>query len=601
MSCERENLEVLRRRHPEVAARLEKAPPLTRAARWSEADGQMIAARWLAGRRLRDGVLLAVSGFGDGAHVRVLLKVLPPRAVVFVGEAEPATLRGALERSDLRDVLEDARLLLGLGAIDDAYFAPIRARHVLGMSDVQPLLFAPEFNRAPDYYARFFTEFARVVDFRRKLEGTRLKDAPLWQGNTFANLSVLAPAPDLAALRDVFRGRPLVLVSAGPSLDESLDFLREASRVAVIVAVNSSYRAVRRAGIVPHLVLAADPREFTARGFSGVPTSETWLFTTPIVYPEVARMFAGRTFLWSGSNELYTEIRSRLGMAPGTKIVEQGTVSACAVDIAVIMGCDRVCLVGQDLAIRSDGRTHAQDSFYTDLKSNQVDTSTCRRAPGNTFPEVLVEDKLFVYLKTFEQLVACRPGLRFRNTARLGARIAGVPYATFPEALSWLGKKTIGDVFGALRRRQEGGSSSAMDQTRLRAALEAVHQFARAVLGRALRAATACEAVPAGLPLERAAEDPLARKALEAVRDLELQLAGDPSSLRILESGQTRIELFKAREMEARVDHLPELERRMIVATENAWAMAEGAWFLIGCLERFFGEVEAAAPQAEAR
>src|SRR5690606_13857513 len=186
-----------------------------------------------------------------------------------------------------------------------------------------------------------------------------------------------------------------------------------ASRVAVVVAVNSSYRAVRNAGIVPTLVLAADPRGFTLRGFAGVRADGPYIVTTPIVHPGVTAMFAGRSFTWTGDNELVHVLRRRVGLPPGTPLVEQGTVSACAVDLAVLLGCDRICLVGQDLAVRDDGRSHASDSFYTDLGMNEADTAECRRLPGNTLPEVLVEGKLYVYLKVFEQLVVHRRGLKW--------------------------------------------------------------------------------------------------------------------------------------------------------------------------------------------
>ena len=585
------NLQALATRFPEVARRVQAARSEPVRA-LSREDARRIAARWLSGRRVRPGALLAVSGFSDGEHVRALLQAAPARTSVFVAESSAGRLRTHLERSVVDDVLLDPRLFLGVGAVDDPFLGVLPGALAVELTDIEPWVFAPAYNEAPDYYARFFTEFARFVDFRRKLEGTRIADAALWQANSFANLRELADAPELPALGGVFRGRPMVLVSAGPSLDESLDFLREASRVAVIVTVNSSYRAVRHAGIIPHLVLAADPREFTARGFAGVPIDGTWLVTTPIVHPEVVRLFRGRTFIWSGANELFLELRRRLGMTDGIRNVEQGTVSASAIDLGIIMGCDRICLVGQDLAIRPDGRSHAADSFYTDLNANRAEVDECRRLPGNTLPEVLVEAKLYVYLKTFEQLAAHRPQARFCNTSRLGARIEGIPYVPLDQALAWLGKKSTGGAMEALEKRHRTGEAYALGFGRTRAVLASTQDFAREVLKRALRAAALFEAFSEEKVVQ---DDPGAaarfQPAFTAAAEVRRFAAEHPGDYAILEGGRTRLELHRARSQELNLPGtLPETIRRLVAEREYAWAMAEGAWVLLNQLDRVLAE-----------
>lgn len=544
-----------------------------------------MAARWLGDRKWKPGVMLAVSGFGDGEHLRVLLGVLPATARVFVGEADAKRLRSTLEHEDLADVLADPRLLLGVGELDDAFFQPLARDDIVEVTDVDPVVFSPEYNKAPSYYAQFFRDFARQVDVQRKLFGTRVVDAALWQANTFANLPLLGPAPDVSALRGAFTGRAMVLVSAGPSLDESLDFVAAVQDRAVVVAVNSSYRALRHAGVIPHLVLAADPRGFTVRGFSEVPVDETWLVTTPIVDPKVAGLFEGRCFTWSGANELFTEIRRRCGLAPGTSLVERGTVSACAIDLAVLTGCDRVCFVGQDVAVCEDGRSHAHDSFYTDLDSNHVDASACRRLPGNTLPEVPVEEKLYVYLKTFEQLVAGRPQLQFLNTARLGARIAGVPYATFAAAREWIGSARLAGVRETLAARHASRGAE-MDIEHIGLALEPTREYVKQILALALKTARLLESISDEASPETARDDTAISKALESAGELDRRLNRGSSDYAVLEAGRTRLELHRSRAAAGRIAPGPESWRRAMEARETAWALAEGAWFLSGWLEK---------------
>lgn len=589
-----ENLAALHGRFPVAAARVAAAAAGQPAPTRSPALSRRIAQRWLGDRTWGEGAFVAVSGFADGAHVRALLERVAPQAWVFVAEPDAGALRAALEQEDFAALLRDRRILLGVGAVDEAFFAPLREVPVLEVTEVEALVFAPSYNRAPEACARFFTECARQVDFRRKLFGTAVVDAELWQANTFANLPLLAAAPDVAALRDAFRGHAMVLVSAGPSLDESLEFVRRASERSLVVAVNSSYRAVRRAGIVPPLVLAADPRGFTARGFAGVPVDGTWLVTTPIVDPAVVRLFPGRVFTWSGGNALWSGIRQRCGLPAGTTLIEQGTVSACAVDLAVLLGCDRVCLVGQDLAVRGDGRSHASDSFYTDLQANHADVNRCRLLPGNTLPQVPVEEKLYVYLKTFTQLVTQRPQLRFLNTARLGARIEGVPYADFEEAFRWMEAPVPEPPAAVIARAFASGDPQRLDPARARTALSSTSVYARSVLTAALRAAQKLESLAPRLEAENYRDSPAVRDALDAAAELRRLLDRQPREYAILEGGRTRLELHRSREAQARLPARTDHWRRILVAREWVWAIAEGAWFLDTQLRR----LAAAAPAA---
>ncbi|BET65952.1 hypothetical protein ASA1KI_08700 [Opitutales bacterium ASA1] len=568
------NLGLLAARFPQVAVRVRatnRYDSLRRVCDSGERD--LLAELWLGGREWKSSCLYCLSGGTEPWLIEALLKVLPADAWLFVAEVDAAALGASLVDETWGGLLSDPRVVLGTGPRDDGFFSALDGIDVLEVADVEPLVFGPLYDRAPAAFAEALTAFAREVDTRRKLWGTALLDAPLWQENTLRNLARLAGAPDVSALRGAFVGRPMVLISAGPSLDESLDFVRECRSHAILVAVNSSYRAVRRAGVVPDFVLAADPRGFTARGFAGVEVTGSWLVTTPIVHPDVVRMFEGRCFTWSGSNVLFTEIRRRRGLPVGTSLAELGTVSACAIDLAVLMGCDRICLVGQDLAVRADGRSHVIDSFYTDLDANRVETSRCRLLPGNTLESVPVEEKLFVYLKAFEQLVASRRAVVVRNTSRLGARIAGADYSDFDEALKWLrGGRPGLDTERTVRECAARGTTAARSTVSLRSVLDELEVFARDTLRCAMRVAARAEE---GSPEAVAA----------AAEDMRRMLAAHPRESAVLEGGRMGWERFTAgrERRKAAANDVPWTSER--VAIEEAWAVAEGAWALLSGLE----------------
>ena len=69
-------------------------------------------------------------------------------------------------------------------------------------------------------------ELVRQYLVVRPLMEVNVRTAIDVQKNTFENLPHLANAPDVGEMKNQFRDIPFILVGAGPSLDESIDFLR---------------------------------------------------------------------------------------------------------------------------------------------------------------------------------------------------------------------------------------------------------------------------------------------------------------------------------------------------------------------------------------
>ncbi len=401
---------IVERRFPAISGRLDLPEPTIRTEHMANRskDWDRLLSRWLEGISLDSGVAYALTGFGDGSHVAALLDQLPKGSYVFCAEPDADCFYSESIDSRVSNILEDPRLFLGVGELNEDFFESLSRFPILELEDAQPLVFAPCDNERSAYFSSYFGAFAQAYEYWRKLYGTNVTASGRWQKNTFKNATVLISAPDLAELKGAMDGETIIMVSAGPSLDGSLEFVKRHSDRCVVVAVNSSFRALRNYGIRPHFVIAADPYEYTDQGFEGVSSADSILICPFIVYPKVVERFPGRILTWSQNNLLASYLRLMGGMPLGSGIVEMGTVSACVFDIATALGSRTIVFVGQDLAAKSDGQLHAEDSFYSDLKANFLKEESCRELPGNTMETVKVDEKLFVYLKAFESLAAER-------------------------------------------------------------------------------------------------------------------------------------------------------------------------------------------------
>ena len=182
-------------------------------------------------------------------------------------------------------------------------------------------------------------------------------------------------------MKGEFPDIPFVLVGAGPSLDESIDFLKSVQDKAIIISSNSPYRKLINSGIRPHMVVTADPMPPTLAGFQSVSLEDVPLACPFSAYPEIVRRFSGRIFSWCTYNPIVDLVKQHMGLPPGTTIMEQGTVSGCVLDLSRLFGCRKVLFVGQDMSVRDDGRYYTDDSSYADSGAHYSHSPTGQRLP----------------------------------------------------------------------------------------------------------------------------------------------------------------------------------------------------------------------------
>jgi len=436
------NLRAIANRFPEVFEELKSAAHVRPSGEsieqflariYGSTQQDRLITRWISCAPANSFHVVVTTGIGNGSHLRALLQHMPASSRLCVIEAETTRLIEVLSQFDLQDLLLNARFIL----LTPFSYRDIVTRlnmELIGISSASRFIYTPIYETNPGLYQNMIETVMRQLTIRWNQLRTDITNAEVAFANSIKNLSQHKLGSEIMALQGIFKDKPLILVGAGPSLDESISFLKSAQNRAIIAVVNSAYRAVVKQGIVPDITIAVDPHEGTFRGYQGMDTSQPVLISTFLVYPEVPKLFPKRVFPLSSYNFLMTIIRRVLNLPEEPGIVGDGTVSSTVVNLAAFMGCNEIFLVGQDMAVKSDGQIHTKDSFYSDDNSNKIDTSKCRWIPGNHGELVPVEEKLFAYLRIFENQVSHYTHIKFYNLARTGSRIHGVPYLSSEQA-----------------------------------------------------------------------------------------------------------------------------------------------------------------------
>ncbi len=537
--------------------------------------------RWFAGLNLEKESLYAVTGFGDGSHIKYFLENSSTGAYCLGAEKDTCILRDTLSRFDCSDILSHERFGFGTGELNDEFFADIQSAALSEVSEVNTAVFSPLHSVDETYYDKMRNELLRQYLVVRPLMEVNVRTSVNIQQNSFSNLKHMATSPDIGELKDQFRDVPFILIGAGPSLDESTDFLRKVQDRAIIVASNSPYRKLINSGIRPHLVVTADPMEPTLAGFQNVKLDHVPLACPFSAYPEIITRFSGRILSWSTLNPIADFIRKRIGKGPGTNILEQGTVSGCVLDISRLLGCQKVLFIGQDMAVREDGQYYTSDSFYADSGDHYTEINKGHKLPGNTKDSVHVESRLFVYLKTFEQFVRNNPQVNYGNLARDGVKIEGVPYLNYDEAFEWI-KDASTHCFDEKVSNLLSNQIPCPDLTML---LQPLVKYTESLLKKSLSLALEIEMLPEKFAQPHYSENKKIKDILLQGGEVNRMVDSSPDLWNLVFEGKTKGELITykrvIRDINSNNKNWDAIQRNK----EYFWALSEGCHWLLRELE----------------
>ncbi len=389
MTFSAQNRELLQRRFPGLAERLDQAAPEPelRTALAATASGHPTltvggvlvhsprdpvreAEKLAAAADGKEPVILL--GFGLGYLAEALRRRDGNRAILIV-ERHEALLAAAFAARDLADLLAHENLAFMVGGDSDGILsllqlfsgAPrIMANRTLRNRDA--LWYDEVENRVATWIAKDDVNAATLRRFGKR-----------WVRNLARNLEALRDIPGVAGFAGCAQGLPALVLAAGPSLDAVLPYLPRLAERCVIVAVDTALRAALAVGVDPDFVLVVDPQFWNARHLDRCPGPHSYLITESAVFPSVLRHDFASRFLCSTLFPLGRFIEDRLD--PKGALGAGGSVATSAWDFTRLLGAGPVWIAGLDLSFPGL-KTHFKGALFEERALAEAD----RLCPAET-------------------------------------------------------------------------------------------------------------------------------------------------------------------------------------------------------------------------
>lgn len=171
---------------------------------------------------------------------------------------------------------------------------------------------------------------------------------------------------DITALQQDFRGKNVIIVGAGPSLDLNVQLLKEKKENAIILAMGAVCRKLYNLGIPMDYIIITDPKEISNGQIAGLEHLEIPMILMSTATKGVARYYYGKKYLLCQKGFPDAE---QLATKENLPLFETGgSVATTAVDMCIRFDVNKIIFVGMDLAYTGN-KNHAsgaRDEGITD-------------------------------------------------------------------------------------------------------------------------------------------------------------------------------------------------------------------------------------------
>lgn len=385
-----------------------------------------------------------VLGIGLGYHVKELLNMYAPQ--IIVAESDINMLMLALMNMEFEE-LEDGRLQI----IYDKDYTEL-ATYITGERDEKIVIYAPELKNAMKINEQRLSilsdiksennisdnlkeELLKKKRIYEKIKQVFIRESSVRNNEKRMNLNFKYNIANCThyvdEIEDRFKGKKVIIVAAGPSLDKNVAQLKTIDRKTdeyVILAVGTVYKKLLNMGIKPDYVIIIEANENIITQISGVEDTEVPLLILSTAYRELARKYQGEKYLIDQYEYDHAEDHAQ---KYGYKLYSTGgSVTTTATSVAITLGARTIIFIGFDLSY-PDGISHADGTSG----KKKLDTTGFVGVESIDGTIVYATNVFIIYRNWIENEIKKHPNIEFIDATEGGAKIVGTKIMSLEDAL----------------------------------------------------------------------------------------------------------------------------------------------------------------------
>lgn len=383
-----------------------------------------------------------VFGLGLAYHIEEIIKKASAEARILVVVPSNNLLVELFKKKDYSKIIEDDRVFIYV------YTDKVKLKNIISSFLDWDKGGAVELLYLPNYKNIFLEELEVVArSLKEAMVSEKLNKNTVaahgveWQENFFRNLPYIYESTPISYFKEEFKSIPVIIVSAGPSLNKNIDLLKDLRKRAIILATDSALKVLIKHNIKAHLVFTIDGTLINYEKFTGIDYSDTPLVYNILANENSIKEQKGKKIFYSSLQDYVYDIYKDLGI--DSLMGLGGSVATAAFKMACFMGGNPVIFIGQDLSFTKE-RTHAEgtmhdEEIYKNMWNEGLKEATERgyyQIKGNYEDKVTTDHAYHHFLLWFEDAIEAEKEKRkFINATEGGAFIKGTEVLTLQETI----------------------------------------------------------------------------------------------------------------------------------------------------------------------
>lgn len=355
-----------------------------------------------------------VVGWGTGYHVWALLESpLCRKVIVLENDIYPLAISCMYQ--DWTRTLEDERLSIVYCPDNKEYFKHWNQ----ALDNLKICIWYPSVRAMKDNFVRGKLEEAKItLSSMENMENTL-------NGNFEFNME--KKDEEVSSLQKSFAGKTVIIIAAGPSLDNEIEKLRQSNLSNyILVCVGKIAAKLIQNGIRPDYIIIIDAQASTRWQINDIEECGVPLIYISTAAFNIIEAYKGKRYI--AFQEGFDKAEE-YAKEQGYPLYQQGgSVSTFALDLLIQFKCSRIICIGLDMGYPGE-RTHAAG-----VGSDLVDKTSLYKIEGIDSKDVYTSRPLDMYRQWIEKRISGVKGIELINVSK-GARIHGMKEMKLEEAL----------------------------------------------------------------------------------------------------------------------------------------------------------------------
>jgi len=340
----------------------------------SRYNPEIEAQKWVNGINPKEDSIFVI-GFGLGYYLDKLIEK-HPKKTIFIAEPNIEIFIHAISTRDLTKELKNDNVFLLVNmdkeSISNVLIGHIYFNYIKKINFIQ-LPYYKSFKK--DYTDKLLDNIHKNIYNLRGEISTRLYFANRWIDNIIRNLKYISYDTNSIDFKGLATNIPVIIVSAGPSLEKNMDLLTKIYNKAIIIAVGSAVNILESRNITPHFVMGIDGSEAESKIFNSMKNTDPIFLYALTVHYDCVEKYTGRRS-WIG-----LDVQSAIDPILNEYFNEYSTITSgpsvanFALDLAYnLLGAKKIMFIGQDLAYTSS-KIYAEGNIHEGMNEQNRDYS----------------------------------------------------------------------------------------------------------------------------------------------------------------------------------------------------------------------------------